>query len=55
MFFVLTVACFIFALIGQFGIDGFFERVAAALFLASPLFPAIRFYSWWKRNVGFER
>lgn len=49
----LTIACVVFAALGQLGVEGLLERVGVALTVAGIFAPLIDFYRWWKSNVEF--
>jgi hypothetical protein len=50
LFICLTVAAVAFALIGRFGVSGFWERFSGAMTIASIFAPLVEFYYWWRRE-----
>jgi hypothetical protein len=48
-----TISAVVFSLVGRYGIEGFWERLAAALAIVAIFAPLIEFCYWWK-DAGFE-
>ena len=49
----MTVAGVVFALLGRFGLDGFLERLSAAMVVASIFAPLAEFHFRWKREQEY--